>query len=198
MRTVKEILESMDTVLNTTSLDEGMWESPFKKEHLPTIKKLFNKPITFKALNSEKGQNQYFGIIGDDKFWDAVAENAQEFPDEDARPLVAKYLTNWIQHKQDFVKGSFDDVVADQIVRIIKDTKGISENLNFLEKVLPRDVVDARVKYEEQIKETTGLIQRVSVYGSRELQEKAYKYVTDKLKECKPFLHDLYDKTIGE
>lgn len=103
------------------SLNEGMWESPFKKEHVSKIKKLFSNPITFKALNSEKGIKQYFNVIGDDTFWDDIAENAQESPDVDARQLVAKYLTNWIQRKQDFVKGSFDDEAAEQINQIIKN-----------------------------------------------------------------------------
>lgn len=180
------------------SLNEGMWESPFKKEHISKIKKLFSKPITFKALNSDKGIKQYFNVIGDDKFWDDIAESAHETPDVDARQLVAKYLKAWMKRKKDFVKGSYDDEAAEQIATIIKDSKGIFENLNFSEKVMPQDVYEARTKYEEQIKETTWLIQRVSVYGTREQQEKAYKYVTNKLQECEAFLQNLYNKTIGE
>lgn len=188
-----------DTVENVSeSLNEGMWESPFKKEHVSKIEKLFSKPITFKALKSAKGQKQYFNVIGDDAFWDEIADNAQESPHLDARPLVAKYLKDWMKRKKDFVKGSYDDEAAKQIKQIIKDTKGIFENLNFSEKVMPRDEVDARIKYEVQIKDITFLIQRVSVYGTQELQEKAYKYVTNKLQECEAFLKNLYNKTIGE
>lgn len=82
----------------------------------------------------------------------------------------------------------------------MKTVKELLETLNSIadKRITLRDVVDAKAIYNEQVEETTRLIQKVSVYGSYELQEKAYNYVTTKLKECGSFLQNLYNKTIGE
>lgn len=76
----------------------------------------------------------------------------------------------------------------------------IQESLNKLDeiKVTPKDVLDAKQRFEKQIEETTQLIERIRVYGSYEIQQRAYDNVTAQLKAMDKFLNDLYNETIGE
>lgn len=76
----------------------------------------------------------------------------------------------------------------------------IQETLNKLDeiKVTPKDVLDAKQRFEKQIEETTQLIERIKTYGSYELQQRAYDNVTAQLKVMDKFLNDLYNETIGE
>jgi predicted RNA-binding protein len=82
----------------------------------------------------------------------------------------------------------------------MREAKDILENLNNLseKKVTFADVMDAKKRFEEQVKETTWLIHRVSVYGSKELQQRAYDNVTAQLKAMDSFLEELYNESIGE
>ena len=61
-----------------------------------------------------------------------------------------------------------------------------------------KDVLDAKERYEQQIKDTTWLIERIKVYGSKEMQQRAYDNVTAQLKAMDSFLEGLYKETIGE
>ena len=54
-------------------------------------------------------------------------------------------------------------------------------------KVTFRDVLDAKERYEQQIKDTTWLIERIKVYGSKEIQQRAYNNVTAQLKAMDSF-----------
>lgn len=65
-------------------------------------------------------------------------------------------------------------------------------------KVTFKDVLDAKERYEQQIKDTTWLIERIKVYGSKEMQQRAYDNVTAQLKAMDSFLEGLYKETIGE
>lgn len=82
----------------------------------------------------------------------------------------------------------------------MSEAKKILETLNKLDeiKVTPKDVLDAKQRFEKQIEETTQLIERIRVYGSYEIQERAYDNVTAQLKAMDKFLNDLYNETIGE
>ena len=82
----------------------------------------------------------------------------------------------------------------------MKKAKEILETLNKLDeiKVTWADVRKSQEAFEEQVKETTGLLQRLKVYGSYELQQRAYDNVTAQLKVMDEFLDDLYNETIGE
>jgi len=65
-------------------------------------------------------------------------------------------------------------------------------------KVTLKDVLDAKERFEKQVKETTNLIERVKAYGSKELQKRAYDNVTAQLKAMNSFLEGLYNESIGE
>lgn len=82
----------------------------------------------------------------------------------------------------------------------MRNAKELLESLNnFSEgKVTFADVVDAKKRFEEQVKETTWLIERTKVYGSNELQQRAYDNVTAQLKAMDSFLEGLYNESIGE
>ena len=82
----------------------------------------------------------------------------------------------------------------------MSEAKRILETLNKLDeiKVTPKDVLDAKQRFEKQIEETTQLIERIRVYGSYEIQQRAYDNVTAQLKVMDKFLDDLYNETIGE
>ena len=82
----------------------------------------------------------------------------------------------------------------------MSEAKKILETLNKLDeiKVTWGDVRKSQEAFEEQVKETTGLLQRLKVYGSYELQQRAYDNVTAQLRVMDKFLNDLYNETIGE
>lgn len=65
-------------------------------------------------------------------------------------------------------------------------------------KVTLGDVIDAKQIFEKQVEETTFLIGRVKVYGSYELQQRAYDNVTAQLKAMDSFLEKLYNESVGE
>ena len=65
-------------------------------------------------------------------------------------------------------------------------------------KVTLGDVIDAKQRFEKQVEETTHLIERVKVYGSYELQQRAYDNVTAQLKAMDSFLEKLYNESVGE
>lgn len=82
----------------------------------------------------------------------------------------------------------------------MSEAKRILETLNKLDeiKVTWGDVRKSQEAFEEQVKETTRLLQRLKVYGSYEIQQRAYDNVTAQLKVMDKFLDDLYNETIGE
>jgi hypothetical protein len=82
----------------------------------------------------------------------------------------------------------------------MKKAKEILETLNKLDeiKITWGDVRKSQEAFEAQVKETTALLQRLKVYGSYELQQRAYDNVTAQLKAMDKFLDDLYNETIGE
>jgi hypothetical protein len=82
----------------------------------------------------------------------------------------------------------------------MREAKEILESLNTLSevKVTPMDVMKAKERFEEQVKETTWLAQRVSVYGSNELQARAWNNLTAQLKAMDAFLEGLYNESVGE
>lgn len=112
MSIAKKLLESINKALN-----EGMWESPFKMENADKVVELLSKPITLAELDSEEGKQKYFDVIGDDQFWDAVADEAFDIPDMDARYLVVRFLEDWIERKDTFKP----DAYSDEAEAIIKD-----------------------------------------------------------------------------
>lgn len=102
------------------SLNEGMWESPFQKQNLEAIRKLFSKEITAKKLASRSGKKEYWNVIGDDGFWDEINDMAISEPDEDVRPTVAKYLNRWRKQKKYFTSEAWNDEAVKEITKIIK------------------------------------------------------------------------------
>ena len=65
-------------------------------------------------------------------------------------------------------------------------------------KVTLNDVLDAKQRFEHQVEETTHLIEKVKVYGSNELQERAWDNLTAQLKAMDSFLEGLYNESVGE
>ena len=82
----------------------------------------------------------------------------------------------------------------------MKTAKELLENLQNISetKITPMDVLKAKENFDKQVKETTWLAQRVSVYGSNELQVKAWNNLTAQLKAMDSFLEGLYNESIGE
>lgn len=102
------------------SLNEGMWESPFQKQHVKEIKKLFSKEMSAQELTSPLVRKEYWHVIGDDKFWDEIENMVKNEPDEDVRPVVAMFLNKWMNEKESFSPGRYDENVANEIAKIIK------------------------------------------------------------------------------
>lgn len=122
MSIYRRLNEQLNKLLHGDKLNEGMWESPFLKSHVPAIKKLFSDVITTKDLvNNER--YTYWNVIGDDSFWDEVEELAEKEPTMDARIIVANYLEEWMKNKDTFVQGAYDEEAADEISNIIKTFK---------------------------------------------------------------------------
>lgn len=119
-------------------INEGMWASPFTVENAKQVAELLAKPITYEELNSEEGKQKYWNIIGDDGFWDNVADDAFDIPESDARYLIVKFLEDWIERKEDFRADAYSQKAEDIIKKAIFMFKGITENLTSLDKASNR------------------------------------------------------------
>lgn len=122
MSIYRRLNEQINKLLHEDKLNEGMWESPFKKEQIPAIRKLFANEITVKELLDTE-RPKYWNIIGDDSFWDEVEEFAEKEPDMDARIIVTDYLEKWMENKDSFVPDAYDEEAAAEILDIIKKFK---------------------------------------------------------------------------
>lgn len=123
MKNAKEILEDFKQL---ESVNEGMWSSPFTSENANKIAELLSKPITLADLDSEEGKQKYWNIIGDDQFWDAVADEAFDMPDTDARYLIVKFLEDWIENKESFNSNAYSDEAETIIKKAIFKFNGRS------------------------------------------------------------------------
>ena len=111
-----------------------------------------------------------------------------------------KLLKDCIEKMSDDWVAEFLKVINGDVVEQVNECETIQETLNKLDeiKVTWGDVRKSQEAFEEQVKETTSLLQRLKVYGSYELQQRAYDNVTAQLKVMDKFLDDLYNETIGE
>ena len=110
-------------------INEGMWASPFTMENAKQIAELLAKPITYEELDSEEGKHKYWNIIGDDEFWDNVADEAFDIPEADARYLIVKFLEDWIETKENFNPDAYSQKAEDIIKKAIFMFNGITENM---------------------------------------------------------------------
>ena len=137
-------------------INEGMWASPFTMENAKQIAELLAKPITYEELNSEEGKQKYWNIIGDDEFWDNVADEAFDSPEEDARYLIVKFLEDWMERKESFNNDAYSQEAENIIKKAIFMFNGITEDMATLEKKVDaadNDLHDIITSLENSIKE---------------------------------------------
>ena len=115
-------------------INEGMWASPFTMENAKQVAELLSKPITYEELNSEEGKQKVWNIIGDDEFWDNVADEALDNPEEDARYLIVKFLEDWMERKESFNDDTYSQEAENIIKKAIFMFNGITEDMATLEK----------------------------------------------------------------
>ena len=129
---LKESLNKLEETLKKAidmEINEGMWASPFTMENAKQVAELLAKPITYEELNSEEGKQKYWNIIGDDEFWDNVADEAFDIPEADARYLIVKFLEDWMERKEDFNVDAYSQEAEDIIKKAIFMFNGITENM---------------------------------------------------------------------
>lgn len=119
--------EELEKVENK-EINEGMWASPFTVKNAKKIAELLANPITLGELNSEEIQKELWNVIGDDGFWDAVADETTVEPDCDARPLIISNLETWIDNKENFRNGAYYQEAEDIIVKAIDKFMNNSKN----------------------------------------------------------------------
>ena len=115
-------------------INEGMWASPFTVKNAEKVARLLANPITLGELNSEEKQKELWNVIGDDGFWDAVANEATVEPDCDARPLIISNLEAWIDNKENFRDGAYnqeaEDIIVKAIAKFDNNSKKLTESKN--------------------------------------------------------------------
>ena len=129
---LKESLNKLEETLKKAidmEINEGMWASPFTMENAKQVAELLSKPITYEELNSEEGKQKYWNIIGDDEFWDNVADEAFDIPEADARYLIVKFLEDWIETKENFNPDAYSQKAEDIIKKAIFMFNGITEDM---------------------------------------------------------------------
>lgn len=157
------------------------------KQLLEAIYKVYNpqeeNKETARTYDSENLRNMFIGTIFGGEHQDTI---------KNLRDCINKMSDDWVA---EFLK-----VINGDVVEQVNESETIQETLNKLDeiKVTPKDVLDAKQRFEKQIEETTQLIERIRVYGSYEIQQRAYDNVTAQLKAMDKFLNDLYNETIGE
>lgn len=157
------------------------------KQLLEAIYKVYNpqeeNKETARTYDSENLRNMFIGTIFGGDHQDTI---------NNLRDCINKMSDDWVA---EFLK-----VINGDVVEQVNESETIQETLNKLDeiKVTPKDVLDAKQRFEKQIEETTQLIERIRVYGSYEIQQRAYDNVTAQLKAMDKFLNDLYNETIGE
>ena len=157
------------------------------KQLLEAIYKVYNpqeeNKETARTYDSENLRNMFIGTIFGGDHQDTI---------NNLRDCINKMSDDWVA---EFLK-----VINGDVVEQVNESETIQETLNKLNeiKVTWGDVRKSQEAFEEQVKETTGLLQRLKVYGSYELQQRAYDNVTAQLKVMDKFLDDLYNETIGE
>lgn len=130
--TKNESLNKLEETLKKAKdmeINEGMWASPFTMENAKQVAELLSKPITYEELNSEEGKQKYWNIIGDDEFWDNVADEAFDIPEADARYLIVKFLEDWIETKENFNADAYSQKAEDIIKKAIFMFNGITEDM---------------------------------------------------------------------
>lgn len=130
---LKESINNLEETLKKATdmeINEGMWASPFTMENAKQVAELLSKPITYKELNSEEGKQKYWNIIGDDEFWDNVADEAFDIPEADARYLIVKFLEDWIETKENFNADAYSQKAEDIIKKAIFMFNGITEDMS--------------------------------------------------------------------
>ena len=129
---LKESINKLEETLKKATdreINEGMWASPFTMENAKQVAELLSKPISYEELNSEEGKQKYWNIIGDDEFWDNVADEAFDIPEADARYLIVKFLEDWIEGKENFNPDAYSQKAEDIIKKAIFMFNGITENM---------------------------------------------------------------------
>ena len=129
---LKESINKLEETLKKATdreINEGMWASPFTMENAKQVAELLAKPITYEELNSEEGKHKYWNIIGDDEFWDNVADEAFDIPEADARYLIVKFLEDWIETKENFNPDAYSQKAEDIIKKAIFMFNGITEDM---------------------------------------------------------------------
>ena len=129
---LKESINKLEETLKKATdreINEGMWASPFTMENAKQVAELLAKPITYEELNSEEGKHKYWNIIGDDEFWDNVADEAFDIPEADARYLIVKFLEDWIEGKENFNPDAYSQKAEDIIKKAIFMFNGITEDM---------------------------------------------------------------------
>ena len=129
---LKESINKLEETLKKATdreINEGMWASPFTMENAKRVAELLAKPITYEELNSEEGKHKYWNIIGDDEFWDNVADEAFDIPEADARYLIVKFLEDWIETKENFNPDAYSQKAEDIIKKAIFMFNGITEDM---------------------------------------------------------------------
>ena len=129
---LKESINKLEETLKKATdreINEGMWASPFTMENAKRVAELLAKPITYEELNSEEGKQKYWNIIGDDEFWDNVADEAFDIPEADARYLIVKFLEDWIEGKENFNPDAYSQKAEDIIKKAIFMFNGITEDM---------------------------------------------------------------------
>ena len=129
---LKESINKLEETLKKATdmeINEGMWASPFTMENAKQVAELLSKPITYEELNSEEGKQKYWNIIGDDDFWDNVADEAFDIPEADARYLIVTFLEDWIERKEDFRADAYSQKAEDIIKKAIFMFNGITEDM---------------------------------------------------------------------
>jgi hypothetical protein len=115
-------------------MNEGMWASPFTVKNAEKVAKLLANPITLGELNSQEKQKELWNVIGDDGFWDAVANEATVEPDCDARPLIISNLEAWIDNKENFRVDAYsqeaEDIIVKAIAKFDNNSKKLTESKN--------------------------------------------------------------------
>lgn len=130
---LKESINKLEETLKKATdmeINEGMWASPFTMENAKQVAELLSKPITYEELNSEEGKQKYWNIIGDDEFWDNVADEAFDIPEADARYLIVKFLEDWIEGKENFNPDAYSQKAEDIIKKAIFMFTGITEDMS--------------------------------------------------------------------
>lgn len=134
---VNESINKLEETLKKVEdmeINEGMWASPFTMENAKQVAEILSKPITYEELNSEEGKQKVWNIIGDDEFWDNVADEAFDNPEEDARYLIIKFLEDWMERKESFNDDAYSQEAENIIKKAIFMFNGITEDMATLEK----------------------------------------------------------------